>query len=1130
MKGRRRAIALIPAAGIGARMTPEWNIKDVEREYFPKPLVREYTRNKSLLEIVVENLRKTKAFKEIYVRVGIKSLLQEKSTNKELIIKREALKKLIKFIEERKIAKIYFNNIDGKDDGTGSTILSEEIKEKVRKEPEVEDILIISSDLPAIKSSTIKKILQFHRKQRNDITLVSTTEEDILGHGRIVRYPVIVKGIKANYGELSKKSKELNRLVRKGKMRIIKVSEGKEPYWANFLALFEDEAEKLKRGEKIVKHHPLKGIISEEKIEIDSESIKRMEIRIENGNFLDFDDRSLEFLGVVEQNQIGVNEEEMKNRTVKLEGFEYELSASYLNSIKERNVLCMIVSREVLLNVTRDIDVKDPEREERIILRKHGDEYFLPEVANECVKLRKKVGVMRIEEKEAIGIDTRTDLRRFSLQLKPNKKRMNKDILREAKEGKLVEAKENELQVIEQVFGVSIYPDTRIFFDENIRSLLEKIELYLKKEGNTKRFFEKYGSILKEQKYEMFGVKERLTFRIGINSLFSGVVALSGNISIGSFCTIENCYLKNVEIEDNVQVSSSVIESCLIEGNYGKVVEIKNKKEKEQVLESIDEETIDINIGPVKVSKAIEELEERRKDDELRKIYKNKETLKERKEKILKTLKKFMEIFGDEEIIVVRVPGRLNLMGRHVDHRGGSVNVVAIPREIIAVISRRDDDIIKLFNVDEQHEPFSFSILEELPPKRIRDYEWRLWTQEKIKEKIIEWYDYAKSVVFFQNMYRFSDGNFIKKLNGVNIVIFGDIPQSAGLSSSSALVVAINLGIVVMNKLKISKKRFVEWCGMAEWIVGTRGGYGDHAAMIFSKSNKVANITTMPLKISYVNFPKELFIVICNSLVKARKSRESKSKFNEKVATYEVALLLFKKKFPDYGEKVKIFRDLLPENIGVKLEDYYRILKEIPESMSRNEVINSLNESFEFLSTLFREHEAPKEGYKVRGVFMFGVTEIERAKLAPTVISKNPRKFGIMMNVSHNADREYKYENGNKIKWINECSDEYLNSLIEKLKENPNEESCKLYMQSGDYGCGHEKIDLIVDLANSVRGVLGAEIVGAGLGGSVAILLKSKALKELFERLTREYYKDEVLARESIIAFKPIEGATAIKF
>jgi len=50
-------------------------------------------------------------------------------------------------------------------------------------------------------------------------------------------------------------------------------------------------------------------------------------------------------------------------------------------------------------------------------------------------------------------------------------------------------------------------------------------------------------------------------------------------------------------------------------------------------------------------------------------------------------------------VCIVRAPGRVNLMGRHVDHQGGHVNPLAIDREVILVASPRDDDVIRLVNV-----------------------------------------------------------------------------------------------------------------------------------------------------------------------------------------------------------------------------------------------------------------------------------------------------------------------------------------------------------------------------------------------------------------------------------------------
>jgi len=51
--------------------------------------------------------------------------------------------------------------------------------------------------------------------------------------------------------------------------------------------------------------------------------------------------------------------------------------------------------------------------------------------------------------------------------------------------------------------------------------------------------------------------------------------------------------------------------------------------------------------------------------------------------------------FGESaQVFLVRAPGRLNLMGRHIDHRGGFVHPIALPREILLTVRPRDDDIV----------------------------------------------------------------------------------------------------------------------------------------------------------------------------------------------------------------------------------------------------------------------------------------------------------------------------------------------------------------------------------------------------------------------------------------------------
>lgn len=488
-----------------------------------------------------------------------------------------------------------------------------------------------------------------------------------------------------------------------------------------------------------------------------------------------------------------------------------------------------------------------------------------------------------------------------------------------------------------------------------------------------------------------------------------------------------------------------------------------------------------------------------------------------RKKVILVVLRRFGEIYGfRKEVIVVRVPGRVNLMGRHIDHRGGFVNPIAIPREVIMVAEKREDSYIEIHNVDERFESGKFEIGEELPRKKIFTMEgWRRWTQENIERKsAIErksWMNYIKSICYLQNVYM-GENSYKRRLFGGNIVCYGDIPRSAGLSSSSAMVVATYLTISNLNGLDIPKETMVEYTGIGEWYVGTRGGWGDQAAMMFSKKGFISHIGFFPFRASYIPFPVEVNIVLCNSFITASKMTGARNIFNEKVSTYEFGFELMKRANPELNG-VEYLRDINPENF--KTREIYGMIKSLPERISRDELRNLLPNKKEWLDKLFKEHEEPKDGYDLRGVCLFGISECERSRKTENILPHDVGIFGRLMSISHDADRKVK--SGKR--WQVMVTDEYLDRLIESKDE------IGLEFQSGFYGCGTEETDFLVDIALNISGVFGASLVGAGLGGCVEILVDKKSTNEVIERLKAEHYNNESKPASGIMLVSPIEGA-----
>jgi N-acetylgalactosamine kinase len=498
-------------------------------------------------------------------------------------------------------------------------------------------------------------------------------------------------------------------------------------------------------------------------------------------------------------------------------------------------------------------------------------------------------------------------------------------------------------------------------------------------------------------------------------------------------------------------------------------------------------------------------------------------------EKIVLT---FANIYSLEaKVIIARAPARINLVGMHIDHRGGHVNPIAA-KDMVIVAQPRDDDKILLHDIDaEQFLPRQFRISNELPRNKIKN--WLQWTElqsEKIKRegKSGDWAHYAKAAaLYLQELYRDSAGGYIKKLKGMNALVAGTIPIAAGLGSSSALVVASAEALARINNLNFTPEEFVGICGTAEWYVGTRGGFGDHAAIKLSQKGYISRIGFFPLQVDFAPFLNGYRIAICHTHKEAKKAAWAKSIFNERVATYEIGLMLLKRKFPRVKDKVQYFRDLTPKRLGIDEAELYEMLKSLPTRITREELLQLLGEEKDILLELFRTHDEPEEGYRVRGVCLFGLAECERAELATSLLESSDMKtFGELISLSHEGDRVTRFINGKRVKCEREITDEYLDKMIADLRSDDTTriECARLYRQPGDYAVSCEALDELVDIAMSAEGVLGAGRVGAGLGGCISVLVDKDKTDELIQKISVEYYHPKNLPPAIEVCF-PIAGS-----
>lgn len=189
---------------------------------------------------------------------------------------------------------------------------------------------------------------------------------------------------------------------------------------------------------------------------------------------------------------------------------------------------------------------------------------------------------------------------------------------------------------------------------------------------------------------------------------------------------------------------------------------------------------------------------------------------------------KFAELFGSDPLIV-RSPGRINIIGEHTDYNDGFVLPAAIDKAAYLAISLRNDNEIHLV-ADDLDENFSISINDLRPAGDI------------------SWPNYILGSV----------AQFQKKgvaLNGFNAVLSSDVPIGAGLSSSAAVECATTFALNELLHTRLGRLEMVKMSQKAEHeYAGVMCGIMDQFASMMGKKDHVIKLDCRSLEFDYVPF------------------------------------------------------------------------------------------------------------------------------------------------------------------------------------------------------------------------------------------------------------------------------------
>lgn len=263
----------------------------------------------------------------------------------------------------------------------------------------------------------------------------------------------------------------------------------------------------------------------------------------------------------------------------------------------------------------------------------------------------------------------------------------------------------------------------------------------------------------------------------------------------------------------------------------------------------------------------------------------------------------FRRLFGSEPAVVVRAPGRANLLGEHTDYNDGFVLPIAIDRSVLFAAAPRADRqvILHAFDLDTSTE---FS-LDDLAPSPVQ-----------------RWSNYQRGVAHFLQARGYP-------LQGMNAALTSDVPIGSGLSSSAAVEMAAAFAFRALNRLDISLPDLALVCQQAEHeFAGMPCGIMDQFVSALGRRGHALLLDCRSLAYEHVPLSAGLRVVVCDTGVRRELAG---SEYRLRRAQCEEAVRHLQAVLPG----IRALRDVRPE----QLAEHRALLPEVVYRRARHVVL-----------------------------------------------------------------------------------------------------------------------------------------------------------------------------------------------
>jgi galactokinase len=415
---------------------------------------------------------------------------------------------------------------------------------------------------------------------------------------------------------------------------------------------------------------------------------------------------------------------------------------------------------------------------------------------------------------------------------------------------------------------------------------------------------------------------------------------------------------------------------------------------------------------------------------------------------------------GAGPAVLVRAPGRVNLIGEHTDYNGLPVLPFAIERDVLVAARARGDGHVDIANVDGRFPPRRFRLERPIPP--LPAGEWGNYVQAAAQALL----DAGASLPA-----------------GATLHVDGNLPPAAGVSSSSALVVASALALDALGSGETTRDRLAlaELLARGEQYVGTLSGGMDQAAILLARPGHALRLDFFPLRARAVPVPAEATFVLAHTLDEAAKAGDAGGQYNQRVVECRLACAVLGRRLGCRLERLGDLTD--PAAVQGALATL------LPAgTVSRTTLVNRL-----------------------------GVPHAELERLAPpSVTLANPDRFVLRARVRHVLAEAARVAQAEEA--IAAGDVRALGALLDASHASA----------AADYEISTPAADAMVRDARAA-GALGARLMGAGFGGAALLLVERERADALIAALDARLYVPRRASRDARFVVSPSAGASAAR-